>query len=44
MATAAATASAIAPTREHWDQLCRDVKSNLLPEMGDESWYLIIVS
>ncbi|KAK5458449.1 hypothetical protein LTS15_004531 [Exophiala xenobiotica] len=44
MATATASASAIAPTREHWDQLCRDVKSNLLPEMGDESWYLIIAT
>ncbi len=42
MATAAAGTST--PTKEHWDQLCRDVKSNLLAEMGEESWYLIIVS
>ena len=32
------------PAKEQWDDLCREVKSQLLEEMGDESWYLIIVS
>jgi hypothetical protein len=32
------------PTKEQWDELSRDVKAQLLDEMGEESWYLIIVS
>lgn len=32
------------PTKEQWDQLCQDVKSNLMQEMGSDTWYLIIVS
>lgn len=39
------TTTTTAPTREQWDQLCQDVKAALVkPEMGEESWYLIIVS
>jgi hypothetical protein len=34
----------IPPTKEQWDELSRDVKAQLLDEMGEESWYLIIVS
>lgn len=32
------------PTREQWAELCREVQGSLLEEMGEESWYLIIVS
>ncbi len=32
------------PSKEQWEDLCRDVKAQLLEEMGEESWYLIIVS
>ena len=31
------------PAKEQWDELCQDVKDNLLREMGTESWYLLIV-
>ena len=37
-------ASTDTPTKEHWDELCSNVKGALLEEMGDETWYLIIVS
>ncbi|OCT51196.1 hypothetical protein CLCR_08599 [Cladophialophora carrionii] len=32
------------PSTEQWDELSRDVKAQLLQEMGDESWYLIIAT
>ena len=32
------------PTKEQWEDLCRDVKASLLEEVGTESWYLLIVS
>ncbi|OAG41251.1 hypothetical protein AYO21_04631 [Fonsecaea monophora] len=32
------------PTKEQWDELCRDVKESLLEEVGDESWYIIIAT
>ncbi|KAK6379598.1 uncharacterized protein PV06_00502 [Exophiala oligosperma] len=32
------------PTKEQWDQLCQDVKSNLMQEMGSDTWYLIIAT
>ncbi|KAK5037495.1 hypothetical protein LTR13_004652 [Exophiala sideris] len=32
------------PTKAQWDALCRDVKSNLLEEVGEETWYLIIAT
>ncbi|EXJ58219.1 hypothetical protein A1O7_05644 [Cladophialophora yegresii CBS 114405] len=32
------------PSEERWDELSRDVKAQLLQEMGDESWYLIIAT
>ncbi|KAL2401946.1 hypothetical protein ABEF92_003080 [Exophiala dermatitidis] len=39
------TTTTTAPTREQWDQLCQDVKAALVkPEMGEESWYLIIAT
>ncbi|EXJ92870.1 hypothetical protein A1O3_01424 [Capronia epimyces CBS 606.96] len=37
-------ASDDSPTAEQWDKLCRGVKASLLPEMGEESWYLIIAT
>ena len=36
-------AAPTSPTKEQWDELCRDVKEQLLEEVGPESWYLIIV-
>ncbi|KAJ9609632.1 hypothetical protein H2200_005960 [Cladophialophora chaetospira] len=43
MATGTELAST-SPTKEQWDDLCREVKAQLLEEMGEESWYLIIAT
>jgi hypothetical protein len=32
------------PTKQEWDDLNQDVKSQLLPEMGTDSWYLLIAT
>lgn len=38
------TTDSTSPTKEQWDELCGTVKGALMKEMGDETWYLIIVS
>ena len=38
------TSTPTLPGKEQWGELCREVKAQLLEEMGEESWYLIIVS
>jgi hypothetical protein len=32
------------PMKQEWDDLIQDVKSQLLSEMGTESWYLLIAT
>ena len=36
--------NSLSPSNVQWEALCRNVKEQLLEEMGEESWYLIIVS
>jgi len=44
MASGTQSPSDSLPTTEQWAELSREVKSELAEEMGDESWYLLIVS
>lgn len=41
---ASGTQSPGSATKEQWADLCQSVKGALLEELGDESWYLVIVS